>query len=118
MATLVALYTKPVDPAAFDDYYFSTHVPLAKKLLACGVMRSVSVPSTAPKAIRHITWLQCLPFIQRKQFSRRCNHQRAKQALAISATLLKQGSSFSASTLNKYEYLHASPAMCSRGTSG
>ena len=22
MATLVALYTKPVDPAAFDDYYF------------------------------------------------------------------------------------------------
>ena len=30
MAKLVALYKKPADVAAFDDYYYSTHVPLAK----------------------------------------------------------------------------------------
>ena len=32
MAKLVALYKKPADTAAFDSYYFSTHVPTAKKL--------------------------------------------------------------------------------------
>jgi uncharacterized protein (TIGR02118 family) len=32
MAKLVALYKKPADPAAFDAYYFSTHLPLAKKI--------------------------------------------------------------------------------------
>ena len=32
MADLVVLYKTPTDPAAFDKYYFDTHVPLAKKL--------------------------------------------------------------------------------------
>jgi uncharacterized protein (TIGR02118 family) len=32
MATLVALYKHPADPKAFDDYYTSTHAPLAKTL--------------------------------------------------------------------------------------
>jgi uncharacterized protein (TIGR02118 family) len=32
MAKLVVLYKNPADPSAFDDYYFSTHVYLAKKL--------------------------------------------------------------------------------------
>lgn len=32
MAALIALYKKPANPAAFDKYYFSTHVPLAKKI--------------------------------------------------------------------------------------
>jgi uncharacterized protein (TIGR02118 family) len=32
MAKLVALYKKPADAAAFDAYYFGTHVPLAKKV--------------------------------------------------------------------------------------
>ena len=32
MATLIALYNKPADVAAFDDYYFSRHVPLAKTI--------------------------------------------------------------------------------------
>jgi uncharacterized protein (TIGR02118 family) len=32
MALLVAMYKKPADPAAFDAYYASTHVPLAKKI--------------------------------------------------------------------------------------
>ena len=30
MAKLIALYKKPQDVAAFDRYYYSTHVPLAK----------------------------------------------------------------------------------------
>lgn len=32
MAKVIALYKKPDDPAAFDAYYYSTHVPLAKTL--------------------------------------------------------------------------------------
>jgi uncharacterized protein (TIGR02118 family) len=32
MAKVLALYKKPVDAAAFDAYYFSTHVPTAKKI--------------------------------------------------------------------------------------
>ncbi|KXV09234.1 ethD like-protein [Caballeronia megalochromosomata] len=32
MAQLVALYKKPSDTKAFDDYYASTHAPLAKTL--------------------------------------------------------------------------------------
>ncbi|EKS67441.1 MULTISPECIES: EthD family reductase [Caballeronia] len=32
MAQLVALYKNPSDPQAFDDYYASTHAPLAKTL--------------------------------------------------------------------------------------
>jgi uncharacterized protein (TIGR02118 family) len=32
MATLVVLYNKPADAAAFDDHYFSKHVPLAKTI--------------------------------------------------------------------------------------
>ena len=31
MAKIMALYKNPADTAAFDSYYFSTHVPLAKK---------------------------------------------------------------------------------------
>lgn len=32
MAKLLAMYKRPADPAAFDRYYFGTHVPLAKKI--------------------------------------------------------------------------------------
>ena len=32
MATLLVLYKNPTDAAAFDQYYFATHVPLAKKI--------------------------------------------------------------------------------------
>lgn len=46
MATLVALYKKPADAAAFDSYYFSTHLPLAKTVPG---LRSYDV-STGPVA--------------------------------------------------------------------
>ncbi len=32
MAKLFAIYQQPADPAAFDRYYFDTHVPLAKTI--------------------------------------------------------------------------------------
>ena len=32
MAKLLALYKTPADAAAFDKHYYSTHVPLAKKI--------------------------------------------------------------------------------------
>ena len=32
MAKLFAVYQQPKDPAAFDKYYTSTHIPLAKTL--------------------------------------------------------------------------------------
>ena len=32
MAKLFAMYKHPVDAAAFDSYYFRSHVPLAKKV--------------------------------------------------------------------------------------
>ncbi len=32
MARFVVMYKKPEDAAAFDKYYFDTHVPVAKKI--------------------------------------------------------------------------------------
>jgi uncharacterized protein (TIGR02118 family) len=32
MAKLYAVYQQPTDPAAFDAYYFNTHLPLAKTI--------------------------------------------------------------------------------------
>ncbi|HEX9200770.1 MAG TPA: EthD family reductase [Acidobacteriaceae bacterium] len=32
MARLVVMYMTPTDAAAFDKYYFETHVPIAKKI--------------------------------------------------------------------------------------
>jgi uncharacterized protein (TIGR02118 family) len=46
MAHVLALYKKPADAAAFDAYYYGTHVPLAKTLPG---LRSYRV-STGPVA--------------------------------------------------------------------
>jgi uncharacterized protein (TIGR02118 family) len=32
MARLLVLYKRPTDVAAFDSYYFETHVPIAKQI--------------------------------------------------------------------------------------
>ena len=42
MAKAIALYHRPTDTEAFDSYYTSTHIPLAKKLPG---LRSYSVSS-------------------------------------------------------------------------
>jgi uncharacterized protein (TIGR02118 family) len=32
MAKVIAMYKRPTDTAAFDRYYYGTHVPIAKKI--------------------------------------------------------------------------------------
>ena len=32
MAKVYAMYKHPADPAAFDRYYYATHVPIAKRI--------------------------------------------------------------------------------------
>jgi uncharacterized protein (TIGR02118 family) len=32
MAKILVLYDQPADPAAFDRYYFETHIPIAAKI--------------------------------------------------------------------------------------
>ena len=48
MATAIARYNPPEDPAAFDSYYESTHVPLAKTMPG---LRSYEV-SAGPIAVQ------------------------------------------------------------------
>lgn len=52
MVKLVALYRKPADPAAFDQAYFQTHIPLVKKipnLKSVQVSRIVGAPRGEPE---------------------------------------------------------------------
>ena len=54
MARLIAIYSKPKDPEAFDAYYFGKHVPLAKTIP--GLKRyEVSIgPVIAPASTRGV----------------------------------------------------------------
>ena len=52
MATLLVLYKKPADPAAFDRYYVETHIPLAKKVPG---LRSYRVSKGAVVAAAGVT---------------------------------------------------------------
>jgi len=49
MAQLIALYKKPANVAAFDDYYFSTHVPKAKKVPGLRSYQVSSGPLASPQ---------------------------------------------------------------------
>jgi len=49
MAQLVALYRKPANAAAFDDYYYSTHVPKAKKVPGLRSYEVSSGPVASPQ---------------------------------------------------------------------
>jgi len=57
MATMLVLYNKPADPAAFDAYYFSTHVPIAKKVpgLRKYTVNSSPIMTPAGPADVHLT---------------------------------------------------------------
>ena len=48
MTRILVLYDRPADPAAFDRYYFETHVPIAKKIPG---LRSYTVSAGSPAAI-------------------------------------------------------------------
>jgi uncharacterized protein (TIGR02118 family) len=50
MAHVIALYKKPADVAAFDAYYSSTHVPLAKTLPGLRSYQVSTGPVTTPGA--------------------------------------------------------------------
>ncbi len=52
MVKLVALYHKPADPAAFDQAYFETHVPLVRRipnLRRVDVARVTGAPRGTPE---------------------------------------------------------------------
>jgi uncharacterized protein (TIGR02118 family) len=58
-ARILVLYPPPADPAAFDKYYFSTHIPLARKVpYLRGMKFSAGVPQalagTAPYLITEL----------------------------------------------------------------
>jgi uncharacterized protein (TIGR02118 family) len=48
MARLVVLYKTPQNAAAFDKYYFETHVPLAKKISGVRKYEVSKGPITTP----------------------------------------------------------------------
>jgi uncharacterized protein (TIGR02118 family) len=48
MAQLLVLYNPPADSAAFDRYYFGTHIPLARKIPG---LRGMKFNASAPLAI-------------------------------------------------------------------
>lgn len=56
MALVLALYKKPADAAAFNDYYFGTHVPLAKTLpgLRRYEVNNGAIASPAGEAALHL----------------------------------------------------------------
>ncbi|HSH99006.1 MAG TPA: EthD family reductase [Reyranella sp.] len=49
MATLMVLYSKPADSAAFDSYYFNKHVPLAKTIPGLRRYEVSSGPVSTPQ---------------------------------------------------------------------
>ena len=69
MAKLVALYKKPANVAAFDEYYFSTHVPIAKKVPGLRRYEVSSGPVATPQGdsayhLAAILWFDSLAAIQ------------------------------------------------------
>ena len=48
MAQILVLYNTPADPAAFDRYYYETHVPIAKRIPGLRSYRVSSGPVQAP----------------------------------------------------------------------
>jgi uncharacterized protein (TIGR02118 family) len=48
MTRILVLYNKPADTAAFDRYYFATHVPIAKRMPG---LRAYTVSAEAPGVI-------------------------------------------------------------------
>jgi uncharacterized protein (TIGR02118 family) len=62
MADLVVLYKMPTDPAAFDKYYFETHVPLAKKIPGLRKYRVSQGPIATPSGPSSLHLIATLSF--------------------------------------------------------
>ena len=52
-AKVLVLYPQPADPAAFDRYYFSTHVPLVHKIPNLSRFNAVT-PTTLAGSAPHL----------------------------------------------------------------
>ncbi|SOB98479.1 uncharacterized protein (TIGR02118 family) [Ureibacillus xyleni] len=46
MAKLIALYSQPQDPAAFDQHYYEVHVPITEKIPGLREMRVTKFSGT------------------------------------------------------------------------
>lgn len=62
MAQLLVLYKTPKDPAAFDMYYFATHVPIAKKLPGLRKYEVNQGPVATPAGLSGIHLIAVLHF--------------------------------------------------------
>ena len=62
MARLVVLYRTPKDPAAFDRYYFKTHVPIAKKIPGLRKYEVSQGPVTKPDGASGVHLVATLHF--------------------------------------------------------
>jgi uncharacterized protein (TIGR02118 family) len=67
MVTLIALYKKPEDTAAFDDHYNTVHTPLVKKvpgLRKMEVTRFSKMLTPANMLISEQPYLQCTMYFE------------------------------------------------------
>ena len=62
MAQLVVLYKMPKDPAAFDRYYFETHVPLARKIPGLRKLQLSKGPIATPAGPSSVHMVATLTF--------------------------------------------------------
>ena len=62
MARLVVMYKTPKDPAAFDRYYFGTHVPLAKNIPGLRKYEVNHGPVMTPAGTTHVHLTAILHF--------------------------------------------------------
>jgi uncharacterized protein (TIGR02118 family) len=62
MARLVVVYKTPKDASAFDRYYFSTHVPLAKKIPGLRRYEVSNGPVAAPAGMSDVHLVAILQF--------------------------------------------------------
>jgi uncharacterized protein (TIGR02118 family) len=62
MARLVVLYKTPTDGAAFDRYYFETHVPIAKKIPGLRKYEVSNGPVATPAGASNVHLIATLHF--------------------------------------------------------
>ncbi|MGL4291733.1 MAG: EthD family reductase [Phreatobacter sp.] len=62
MARLVVMYKTPKDPAAFDRYYFESHVPIAKKIPGLGKYEVSQGPVATPAGASGLHLIATLHF--------------------------------------------------------
>ena len=62
MARVVVLYRTPKDPAAFNKYYFETHVPIAKKIPGLRKYEVSEGPVTKPDGASGVHLVATLHF--------------------------------------------------------